>query len=77
MSLDRYTITISGQWLSDMFFNFGHENYARVVDDANATADDVRRAVEADATDFLMNIPADQYVEGLHSALVEDFLRRL
>jgi hypothetical protein len=77
VNLNQYSITLSGQWLSDMFFNFRHDNYERVVNDTTSTMNDLREAVKADAIDFITNIPADQYQNGLVDALVEDFFSRL
>lgn len=79
--LDDYQFVINGTYLSDLFFNHDLSNYAALRDkEGGSTEEEIKVALLADAQDFADCLPGSQ-IDGprvdFHSALVEEFLRRL
>jgi len=63
--------------LSDLFFNFGHENYEMLhILNTNPSQDEIEDAIRKDATEFLQNYP-NTFAGISVDELVADFLRRL
>lgn len=79
--LDEYQFAVNGVYLSDLFFNHDNTHYAGLrTKEAGPTEEEVRAALLLDAADFTDCLPTSQ-IDGarsdFHTALVEDFLRRL
>lgn len=84
--LEEFSIAVSGMLLSDVWFNFQHDNWASLfhggankVERLFAPTDTQRReAIGLDADDFLIccGLKPEEHAD-FRLALVEDFLRRV
>lgn len=84
--LDTHAVTVSGAYLSDLFFNFEHPAYYRLMQekhkaDESFTTEEAMTALIEDAQGMIMctnaNRESDDYKAELATAFAEDFLRRV
>lgn len=78
--LESFEINVGGTWLSDLWFNFGHDHWQKIHGDDYPSESERRDATDKDAVEFMeccgMKPEAPENAE-FRTALVEDFLKRV
>lgn len=71
------SIIVSGDQLSDLFFNYDHPEYDKLFgNDGDPTQEQIEGAIRADAKEFASCYMRD-FDENVADALAADFLKRL